>query len=130
MKLKKLIQIITVLIILFGCTKPSENKQEEVVPQTTDEVIRFSREDFDLVLKGELPVHASRDEKRGDLADGGTTFYTGNGYDLIAKQTLAEKNGIKGYYYGPIITYKDKNLKEIADVKFYSSQEFKKFKNK
>jgi len=92
----------------------------------------YAKDDFDAVLSGKKPLHAVLDSKKPDLSDGGTTFYVGDGYTMVLKSTLTEQNGIKGYMYGPIITFENIKFegrpKEMSDVRFYSVEELRKLR--
>lgn len=130
--MKKIVAILAVVIVaLTGCTKSTElqpfSKEQPKMSASNSE--NYAKEDFEAVLKGQKPVHAIPDPKKPDLADGGTTFYSGEGYSLTVKSTLSEKDGIKGYMYGPIIEFKDADkTKEMSDVKFYSTDDLKKLR--
>lgn len=108
-------------------TKDVESKSQ--ISHFIGQAEQNAKEDFEAVLKGQKPIHAVPDPKKPDLADGGTTFYSGEGYSLKVKSTLSEKDGIKGYMYGPIIEFRDADkIKEMSDVKFYSTDALKKLR--
>lgn len=122
-------------LVCCGCTKKDEStnlKQQEgsvEALKTSKSIDEQAKEDFDLVLKGKKPVNAIFDEEHGLPADGGTTFYKGNGYKLEIKQTMTEDDKkTDGFLYGPIITFDDSKTKTLSDVKFYTVQDLKKLK--
>ena len=91
-------------------------------------------EDFNAVLAGKHPSHATVDKDVPLPADGGTTFYKGDGYKLIIVKSL---NGIMrgakyvhGYVYGPIISFESNvmtgNFPSIQHLTFYTGEEFQK----
>lgn len=106
--MRNIIKLAVVFITLPSCTKNSEpHASKEQSKMSIAKKETYAKEDFDAVLKGQRPIHAISDPKKPDLTDGGTTFYSGDGYALTIKSTLFEKDGIKGYMYGPIITFED-----------------------
>jgi hypothetical protein len=119
-----------VIVALAGCTKNTASQSTKEQPKmSASNLENYAKVDFEAVLRGQKPVHAIPDPKKPDLTDGGTTFYFGEGYSLTVKSTLSEKDGIKGYMYGPIIEFKDADkTKELSNVKFYSNEDLKKLR--
>lgn len=124
---KILTVIVVAAIVLTACTNKNESQPQKEKIKMTSNSETYAKEDFEAVLKGQKPIHAVIDPKKPDLSDGGTIFYAGEGYSLTIKSTLAEKDGAKGYMYGPILTFEN-NSKEMSDVRFYSTEELKKLK--
>ncbi len=87
-------------------------------------------EDLNAVIAGKKPLHVKIDIHRALPADGGTTYYIGDGYKItIIKSLSSIKHGrkcIDGYMYGPIITFDDDlisgNNKTISYVTFYPDE--------
>lgn len=107
--------------------------QDGVWEKSTQHKLQELTEDFDAVVAGRKPVHARHDTKEGVLADGGTSFYIGNGYKLTVEQSLCTIGGADGMLYGPIFTLgpelADGNDNQISHVTFYRMEEFRKLKN-
>jgi len=91
-------------------------------------------DDFNAVLEGKHPVHAIVDKEVPLPADGGTTFYKGDGYKLTIVKSL---NGIMrgeeyvhGYIYGPIVSFESNvmtgNFPNIQHLTFYTGDELQK----
>lgn len=78
-----------------------------------------AKEDFQAVLDGKLPINAVRDDSKPDLADGGTTFYKGEGYSLEIRKRLSKQDGKTGYMYGPKIVFQNNSASEMTDIRFY-----------
>ena len=127
--MSKLVVIIFINLLAFAACKKrleSETTKRRVI-MSVSSMENYAKEDFEAVQKGQKPIHAVPDPKKPDLSDGGTTFYLGKGYSLTIKSTLSEKDGVKGYMYGPIIIFQNAN-KEMSDIKFYSIDAFKKLR--
>ena len=82
--------------------------------------------DYQSVLVGKTPVYAKVDVDAPVSADGGTSFWKGNGYSLVISKSLTTIGGVNGYIYGPSITF-DKaiaqgNASNISQLSFYSTQ--------
>lgn len=96
--------------------------------------IKELSEDFNAVISGRKPVHARLDTKTPVPADGGTTFYLGDGYQLTIEQSLCTIGGVNGLLYGPVITLSSQlangNDNQISHVTFYRMEEFRKFRDK
>ena len=86
-------------------------------------------EDYAAVVAGRKPVHARFDESAALPADGGTTFYSGDGYRLTVLRSLCDVGGVPGVLYGPMITLQPDlgkgNSDTISHVTFYTLDEFK-----
>jgi hypothetical protein len=91
-------------------------------------------EDFNAVVEGKRPIHAMVDTDVPLPADGGTTFYKGDGYKLTIVKSL---NGIMrgkeythGYVYGPIISFEPDvmigNFANIQYLTFYREEKLHK----
>lgn len=102
--------------------------------ETTFRRLQKALDDFNAVLAGSPPVHAKVDRDRPLPADGGTTFYIGDGYRLTIVKSLngimRGKEYIHGFTYGPIISFEPKvmsgNLPSIQQVTFYTGEELQK----
>ena len=91
-------------------------------------------DDFNAVLLGQPPVYATVDKNVPLPADGGTTFYKGDGYKLTIVKSL---NGIMrgqeyvhGYVYGPVISFESDvmngNFPSIQFLTFYTGEDLHK----
>jgi len=134
---------ITVLILITYSLQllalPAENLQqspivmEEKLVKENSEIIKQIQEDFKLVELGKKPKFAKFDKGQPLLADGGTSTYKGKGYSITIQQTIGKLLGVDGYFYGPILKIENEGLsssaKNISSIKFYSTGEFKSFKN-
>lgn len=91
-------------------------------------------EDFNAVLKGRSPKHAKFDKEHPLPADGGTSYYRGEGYRLTIVKSLNDivKDGkhINGYIYGPVISFEDGammgNFPTISFLTFFRTEDLKK----
>lgn len=110
-------------------------KQDNVVEsvKSNKSIDELAKEDFDVVIAGKKPLNAIFDKEHGLPADGGTTYYRGDGYKLEIKQTMTRDDKENhGFLYGPIITFE--SIKEndqpkiISDVRFYKTEDLKKLK--
>lgn len=82
------------------------------------QMIKEIQADFDLAVNGAKPKFAKLES---GLLDGGTPFYKGKGYLLTIVKSIGRLGGVEGYYYGPIIKFKeDENIKVMSNVSFYS----------
>ena len=102
--------------------------------ETTFHHLQQALDDFKATLKGKHPVHAIADKDVPLPADGGTTFYKGDGYKLTIVKSL---NGIMrgeeyvhGYIYGPVISFESNvmtgNFPNIQHLTFYTGDELRK----
>lgn len=90
-------------------------------------------DDFNAVLKGEKPRNAKFDEEHPLPADGGTSFYRGDGYRLTIHKSLngvmKDKDYIHGYIYGPEITFEKNvmigNMPTISFLTFYTMEDLR-----
>ena len=102
-------------------------------------MLQAAVEDYNAVLNFKRPIHLVTKTKIVDgrsvetneiqfINDGGTKIYEGHGYHLMVVKRFfelggASKTGIRGYMYGPVITFDDKpelgDLKNISSVSFY-----------
>jgi len=96
--------------------------------------LQKSLDDFNAVIEGKHPIHARVDRDVPLPADGGTTFYKGDGYKLSIVKSL---NGIMrgeeyihGYIYGPIISFEPNvmtgNFPNIHHLTFFTGDELQK----
>ena len=85
-------------------------------------------EDVNAVLAFKRPTHAKLDAQAPLPADGGTTFYKGDGYSLTIVKSLfsftgADGKAVHGYMYGPALALEDDlgvgNGVSISRVSFY-----------
>jgi hypothetical protein len=88
-------------------------------------------DDFNAVLIGRPPIHAKVARDLPLPADGGTTFYRGDGYKLTIIKSLfsfgdPQKSAIHGYMYGPVIEFDSAlgtgNTSNINHVSFYPAE--------
>jgi hypothetical protein len=86
-------------------------------------------EDFQAVLSGKSPIHASEDSNADAPADGGTSFYVGKRYKLTVFKSISSFGSISGYVYGPKIVFDDDfspgNVSYVTSLRFYTSQQLK-----
>ena len=108
---------------------------EKQYGKETYQRLKKATEDFNAVLAGKKPKNAKEDKKHPLPADGGTSFYIGDGYKLTVVMSL---NGVMsgekyygGYMYGPQITFNENLLSgngpSIRHVTFYPREELMKF---
>ncbi|MDH5731076.1 MAG: hypothetical protein OEZ58_19000 [Gammaproteobacteria bacterium] len=88
-------------------------------------IIMEANVDFLLVLEGRKPKYAKTKKDAWLPADGGTTFYVGDHYNLTIVQSMSTFGEIDGYVYGPVIEF-DKsfalgNSNSVSNLKFYTS---------
>ena len=97
-------------------------------------IIKEASEDYLLVKKGKKPKNAKFDTKAALPTDGGTTYYKGNGYKLTVLKRLSSFGELRGYIYGPIITFDKKfasrNSNRIIFIRFYTIKQLRKLLNK
>lgn len=107
---------------------------EEQYGKETYQRLKKASEDFNAVLAGKTPKNAKEDKNAFLPADGGTSFYIGDGYKLAVVMSL---NGVMrgekyfgGYMYGPQITFNENllsgNSPSISQVTFYPREELMK----
>lgn len=115
-------------ICITSCTQSiiggSENKGKNL-PSSTEQ----AAQDYDAVLNGNKPTYAKDDPKLGPAADGGTTYYRGDGYRLVIQKAIEEKNGVTVYHYGPILEFDAAGNKKFnkENLKYYTIEEMEKF---
>jgi hypothetical protein len=91
-------------------------------------------DDFNAVLDGKHPIHAAVDKDVPLPADGGTTFYKGDGYKLTIVKSLngimRQEEYIHGYIYGPVVSFERHvmtgNFPNIQHLTFYPGEELQK----
>lgn len=96
--------------------------------------LQKSLDDFNAVLEGKRPIHAAVDRDVPLPADGGTTFYKGDGYKLTIVKSLngviREEKYVHGYIYGPILSFEADvmtgNFPNIQHLTFYTGDELRK----
>jgi hypothetical protein len=94
------------------------------------QVILQASEDFSAVQKGKRPIHAVADRSHPLPADGGTTFYQGDGYKLTILKSLSSFGQFTGVAYGPILFFDTQfapgNTSSISGVRVYSNEDLRK----
>lgn len=117
-----------------GATANTSKINGDIRPIIADKVLSDSQMvneiqvDFNLVLNGKKPKFAKH---KSSLLDGGTAFYKGKGYLLTVVKSMGSIGGVDGYYYGPIIKFKDdENIKTMSNVTFYSKNKLKELLDK
>lgn len=116
---------ILLAVLCSGCNEKKESRADNKMPTSQEVTEMKAKEDYQAVIDGKIPVHAARDESKPDLADGGTTFYKGEGYSLEVQKRVSEKDGKSGYMYGPKIVFLGASS-ELSDVRFYTKDELDK----
>jgi len=99
--------------------------------EATLQRLQQALDDVNAVLEGKHPVHATADNDVPRPADGGTTFYKGDGYKLTIVKSLngimRGKEYVHGYIYGPIISFKPDvmtgNFPNVQYLTFYTGEE-------
>ena len=90
-------------------------------------VMTEAAEDFQAVLSGKKPVHATFDKDAPLPSDGGTTFYKGDHYRLTVTMTLVTLGGFNGTAFGPRLefdaTFAPGFNQEISNIRVYSSEQ-------
>ena len=98
------------------------------------QIIMEANEDYLLVKNGKKPKNAKFDTKAALPSDGGTTYYRGNGYKLTILKRLSSFGKLRGYIYGPVITFDKKNTlgnsNKIVFLRFYTTLQLKKLLHK
>lgn len=87
-------------------------------------VVVEASEDFQVVLAGKAPLHATHDLFKAVPADGGTAFYSGRKYKLTVEKSLSSFGKLSGYVYGPIIVFDESfapgNENQVSSLRFYT----------
>lgn len=95
-----------------------------VLPADQRQVVIEASEDFQAVLAGKLPPHATHDLFKAAPADGGTAFYSGRKYKLTIEKSLSSFGSLSGYVYGPIIVFDESfapgNENRVSSLRFYT----------
>jgi len=100
---------------------------EKKLGKTTGRRLEKAVEDLNAAIAGKKPLHAKIDSHHALPADGGTTYYVGDGYKITIIMSMncikhGRKN-IDGYMYGPVITFDNDlvsgNNQTISYVTFY-----------
>jgi hypothetical protein len=100
--------------------------------------LNHALDDFKAVLAGKRPIHAAIDHDVPLAADGGTTFYKGDGYKLTIVKSLngimCGKEYVHGYIYGPVIAFEPDvmtgNFPNIQHLTFYTGEDLKRLLSK
>ena len=92
-------------------------------------IIVHASEDFDRVLRGKRPKHATFDKHAPLPADGGTEYFIGNGYKVTIVKSLSSFGALNGYVYGPVLSF-DKsfapgNISNVSSLRFYTHEQLK-----
>jgi hypothetical protein len=100
------------------------------LPSDQRRILEEATDDFLAVAAGASPIHAKMDEEAALPADGGTIYYTGNGYELTALKAISSFGDFEGHAYGPILTFNEDfapgNYPTVSDVRVYSDAELAK----
>ena len=91
-------------------------------------------DDFNAAIEGKYPINAKVDKDVPLPADGGTTFYKGDGYKftivLSLNGIMRGEEYIHGYIYGPLISFDANvmrgNFPNIQHLTFYIGDELQK----
>jgi len=106
---------------------PFEGIDLATLPVDDAKSIREASRDFMLVTKGRKPRYARFDNEAALPADGGTTFYKGRKYYLTIVKTLSSIGNLRGYIYGPDITFDTEiapgNSNGISSLRFYTTEQ-------
>jgi hypothetical protein len=109
---------------------PFQGVDMGVLSQSQRETITKASEDFERVLKGSRPKHATLDEKAAVPADGGTAFFLGKGYKLTVIKSLSSFGGLQGFVYGPVVSFEKSfapgNMSEVVNLRFYTTDQLQK----
>jgi len=101
----------------------------ERLPPKTRTSLLAAMVDFRAVQSGKAPVNARPDTDRPGPADGGTTYWSGPGYQLAVIKSLATLGGVDGYMYGPILDFSSNliigNDVPLSSVSFYSAEQLR-----
>jgi hypothetical protein len=99
---------------------------------TQAKIIKEANVDFLLVLKGEKPRYAQFNKEMPLPADGGTTYYSGDHYELTVVQSLSTFGNLNGYIYGPVVDFDKQfspgNMNTVSNLRFYTSEQLKELK--
>jgi hypothetical protein len=100
----------------------------------TERKIAECMDDYRAILAGESPKHASSDKARPVPADGGTSYWIGDGYRITIMQSICHVGGVQGFMYGPVIEL-DRSLavgnsNVISAVSFYTLDAWRSLKSK
>ena len=131
---------LSILLLLTGCAQPSPQVissnpnaapfvglNSAALSDKDRKILMEASDDFLLVIAGKKPIHATFDEHAALPADGGTTYYVGNGYKLTVVKSLSSFGGFDGYAYGPALTFNEDfapgNVATISDIRVYSDSE-------
>lgn len=84
-----------------------------------------AQEDFELIEAGLPPKHAKEINR---IYDGGSIFYSSDGYQLVAWHRMMSQDGKDGIWVGPEITF-HRPISRIGKVSFTAAN-FHSFQNK
>jgi hypothetical protein len=121
--------VAVLLCLLTGCSVPPPQKGPESffigvdtskLPEPARSAVAAAQQDIDLVLQGRPP--ACKSEPDSAFSDGGTALYKCKHYELTVMQSLYTIGNVRGYIYGPIVTFPGDY--PISYVRFYSNEEF------
>ena len=92
-------------------------------------IIKEANTDFLLVIKGQKPRYAQFNEDMPLAADGGTTYYSGDHYELTIVQSLSTFGTVNGFIYGPVIEFEKRfapgNMNTVSNIRFYTPEQLK-----
>ncbi|MBK7951770.1 MAG: hypothetical protein IPK00_24150 [Deltaproteobacteria bacterium] len=99
------------------------------LPSNVQKTLSAAAEDFRAVQSGRTPLNAKLDVSRPLPADGGTTYWSGAGYQVTVVKALTTLGGVDDYMYGPILEFSseliDGNASSMSSVSFYSFEELR-----
>lgn len=137
--MNKLIAALAVALLASSCVQAPQQPVNQgpfvgfdvaTLAERDRRTITEASEDFEAVVAGKKPVHAVFNKDAPLPADGGSTFYRGNGYRLTVLVSLSSFGKAHGTAYGPIIAFDAPfapgNTSEISHIRVYSQEAFRK----
>ena len=124
--------LIVSVLVLVACATPTTRRLDAfpspVTLHMSEDSMRFyhnAQEDFELIQAGSPPKHA-REINR--IRDGGSIFYSSEGYRLVAWHRMMNQDGKHGIWVGPEITF-HRPISRIGKVSFTTAS-FQHLQNK
>jgi hypothetical protein len=103
----------TLSLLLSACSVPNKSHSEinllrinetqiAALPKEKQTILQHVNEDIRLIVLGKNPKHAT---PKAVAADGGTAWFTGEGYDIYSWNSLSEVLGVTGFIRGVSVSF-------------------------
>jgi hypothetical protein len=104
-------------VVIVSDTEPNFGIDISKLSPEHADIVASAWRDYQTILSGGEP----KCTEAFGVSDGGTIGYYCDGYDITRAHTLASKDGVDGFDYGPMLDLL--NGQRVERTKFYSQQQ-------